>query len=285
MHAAIPSVILSHYQVAPLLATHARGETSADTSPDLGLTQVGVILDAGGIGFPGGERLSWADAVEIAEDAVGCYAVEGDAIRKIQAFSRRTRRQVSLMPTAGAPTLLIAGFPMHRIKGTDPRQDTLTKIKTIAPVTGSVLDTSMGLGYTAIQAARTADTVLTIELDPGVIDVAAQNPWSSELFTHPRITRMQGDAAALIQEMDDALFTRILHDPPTIQLAGDLYSGAFYRELYRVLKRSGRLFHYIGDPNSAHGARYTPGIMRRLEAAGFRGVSKRPEAFGVVGYK
>ena len=62
------------------------------------------------------------------------------------------------MPTSGAPTLLIAGFPMHRIKNIDPHRDTLNKIKAARP-SGQVLDTSMGLGYTAIQAARTSDHV------------------------------------------------------------------------------------------------------------------------------
>jgi hypothetical protein len=174
---------------------------------------------------------------------------------------------------------------MHRIKNIDPHKDTLAKIRTIAPMTGRVLDTSMGLGYTAIQAARTAQEVVTIELDPAVVEVSAQNPWSRELFSNPRITRMIGSAVDVIEDFEDGAFVRIMHDPPTVQLAGELYSGAFYRQLYRVLGRSGHLFHYIGDPKSVHGARYTPGVIRRLEEAGFRGIRKHPEAFGVVGYK
>ena len=280
-----PAIILSHFTIAPLLRAHANGETTAHISPDLGLTTVEVTLDADGATFPDGARLAWGDAEAIADDEVGCFAVEAGEVRKIQAFSEVTRRHVSLMPTTGAPTMLVAGFPMHRIKGTDPLRDTLAKVKTIAPITGRALDTNTGLGYTAIQMARTAQAVITIELDPAVIEVAEQNPYSRELFSNPRITRVTGDSYDVVAELPDASFSRILHDPPTIQLAGDLYSGDFYRELYRLLQKGGRLFHYIGDPNSGHGAKFTPGVIRRLEAAGFTRVQRRAEAFGVSAIK
>src|SRR5690606_958715 len=110
-------------------------------------------------------RLTWDAAQTIADAEIACFALENGAIRKIQAFSETTNRHCSLMPTTGAPTLLLAGFPMHRIKGIDPHKDTLAKIKAARPA-GVVLDTSMGLGYTAIEAARAAERVITIELDP-----------------------------------------------------------------------------------------------------------------------
>ena len=81
--------------------------------------------------------------------------------------------------------MLIAGFVMHRIKDIDPMQDTLRKIATISPIGGRVLDTATGLGYTAIEAAKTADEVVTIELDPGAQQIARLNPWSQALFQTP----------------------------------------------------------------------------------------------------
>jgi hypothetical protein len=173
---------------------------------------------------------------------------------------------------------------MHRIKDTDPWRDTLAKTKTIAPLTGRVLDTATGLGYTAIVASETASEVVTIELDPAGLEIARQNPWSRELFERPNIQQLIGDAADMLPTLADASFARILHDPPQLSLAGHLYSEDSYRELRRVLARGGRLFHYIGDPNSPFGSRTTSGVMRRLHDAGFRRVVRRPEAFGVVAY-
>lgn len=181
--------------------------------------------------------------------------------------------------------MLIAGFVMHRIKDTDPMQDTRRKVAAIAPVVGRVLDTATGLGYTAIEAARTAETVVTVELDPGAQEIARRNPWSQELFSNPKIQQVMGDASEVVQTFEDESFARILHDPPTFSLAGDLYSGAFYRQLYRILKRGGRLFHYIGDPESKASGGVTKGALRRLQEAGFTRVVRRPEAYGVVAYK
>lgn len=70
----------------------------------------------------------------------------------------------SLMPTEGAPTMLISGIPMHRIKNTDPWRDTEEKIRAAGPIGVSVLDTATGLGYTASATAKMADCVTTIEL-------------------------------------------------------------------------------------------------------------------------
>jgi predicted methyltransferase len=151
-------------------------------------------------------------------------------------------------------------------------------------MTGRVLDTATGLGYTAIVAAATAAEVVTIELDPTGLEIARQNPWSRELFTRSNIQQRIGDAADILPTLADASFARIVHDPPQLSLAGHLYSAEFYRELRRVLARGGRLFHYIGDPASPFGSRTTSGVMRRLHDAGFARVVRRPEAFGVVAY-
>ena len=80
-------------------------------------------------------------------------------------------------------------------------------------------------------------------------------------------------------------FGAVLHDPPSMSLAGDLYSGVFYRELYRVLKFGGRLFHYIGDPRSAFGSGVTRGVIRRLGEAGFVKIELKPRAYGLTARK
>jgi uncharacterized protein len=279
------AVILSYIQTRPLLEARKRGQVVVETSLDLGMTTSSVTLITEGVTFPGGEQLDWSSIEKISQSEANCYTVAGQGIQAIQVFSTETNRLCSLMPTQGAPSMLIAGFVMHRIKELDPWQHAQRMIASLAPVSGSVLDTATGLGYTAILAARTAESVTTIELDPGVQAIAQLNPWSLGLFANPKITQMMGDAYEVVPTFADKSFDRIMHDPPTLKLAGELYSGAFYHELYRILKRGGRLFHYIGDPNSKASGSVTRGVMRRLQEAGFSRVVRRAEAYGVVAYK
>jgi hypothetical protein len=275
-------LVLSHVQAAPLLRARAAGASTAKCSADLGLSTVAVTLSDAGARFPIGETVTWDDLARIADTENTCFLVEDGAPEPIRVFSETTGWVRALMPTAGAPTTLVSGITMHRIKDIDPWHDTERKIRATAPVTGRVLDTATGLGYTAIQAARSASEVITIELDPAALEIACLNPWSRELFTSPKINRIIGDAAEEVMRFPAGFFTVIIHDPPMLNMAGELYSLAFYRELRRVLARKGRLFHYIGDPESASGRNTTRGVMRRLQEAGFARIVRRPEAFGVV---
>ena len=230
-------------------------------------------------------RLPWNQLAEVSENNNTCFTWQADHFEKIQQFSGFTNRFCSLMPTEAAPTLLIAGFPMHRIKGTNPYRDTLSKIKCIRPIKGRVLDTTTGLGYTAIEASREASEVTTIEIDPAVLEIARANPWSRGLFEHTNIRQLVGDSRDLVEDFAENSFSRIVHDPPTRSLAGDLYSGEMYRQLFRVLTRGGRLFHYTGNLESGLGSGVVKGVLRRLQEAGFTQVRPAPQAYGVIAYK
>lgn len=275
-------IVISQSQVAAILKARAEARASTTTSLDLGLSQVEVNLEPGGVVFPDGQRLDWECVEEISRSETTCFSVENGRAEKVQFFSPKLNRFYSLMPTERAPTMLLSGIPMHRIKGIDPEEDTRRKIQTLAPITGRVLDTATGLGYTAIAAARSAAEVVTIELDATVLEVARRNPWSRALFDNPKIRQMIGDSFEEVPKLADESFARIFHDPPTFRLAGDLYSAEFYRQLFRVLKRGGRLFHYIGDLESTSGRVVTRGAVRRLQEAGFTRVERRPEAFGLT---
>lgn len=280
-------IILAFPQAKTLLAAHRDRLTAAETSVDLGRTTLTVTLDDGGVHLAPGVCVDWATVDEIAANDVNCFAIQREpdgacAAHKIVRFSEESNRVYSLMPTLSAPTMLISGIPMHRIKGTDPMRDTREKIKAVGRIHGRVLDTSMGLGYTAIAAAKLAAHVTTLEIEPTVEELCRLNPWSQELFTAPNITRLMGDSYALVEEFDDDAFDVIIHDPPAFAIDGELYSAAMYRNFFRILRSGGRLFHYIGNPESKSGKTVTRGVLRRLQECGFVRVSPRPAAFGVA---
>src|SRR5260370_242578 len=158
------SVILSYIQTRPLLEGRKRGQVVVETSLDLGISTTGVMLSTEGVSFASGERLDWASVEKISQDTVKCYTISVKGMQAVQTFSKATNRLCSLMPTRGAPSMLIAGFVMHRIKELDPWQHAQRMIATLAPVSGSVLDTATALAYTATLPATTPDTLTTIHL-------------------------------------------------------------------------------------------------------------------------
>lgn len=277
--------VISHYQARSLLERRTRPGELIECSLDLGLTTTSACIEKNGAEFTDGTTLTWEAIIEVCQHENNCFRIHEAQVEKIIIFSEYTNRTYSLMPTRRAPTMLISGIPMHRIKATDPYQDTLEKIKVLKPVSGHVLDTATGLGYTAIEAARSATQVITIELDPAALEIAWNNPWSRQLFENRKIEQRTGDSFEEIEKFENGFFSCVIHDPPAFSLAGDLYSLEFYLELHRVLRPRGRLFHYIGDPESRSGRNITASAIRRLKSAGFSRIVRKPAAFGVLAIK
>lgn len=276
-------IVLSHYQTHKLI--NARGNRdNIEVSPDLGLSTVKVRIGEM-VHFPDEYPITWTLVEEIEEKKNNCFQIENGEAVSIQVFSEVYNRIYSLYPTQSAPTMLISGIPMHRIKDTDPWKDSQAKIKAFGTVGGQILDTATGLGYTAILAAENAERVMSIELDPAVQWIAKQNPWSQLLFKNTKISLRIGNSADIIKALDDHSFNGIIHDPPMISMAGDLYSLAFYKETFRVLSPNGRLFHYVANPESTSGKSITQGVVKRLYEAGFSRVVLSPEAFGLMAFK
>lgn len=285
--------VLSHIQVKPLKEAWQRdpAEQAIDVSLDLGRSQTSAQLSESGLQFEHPQlsaTIRWEMLDEILANENGSYQLFGSEgeIERINFFSEEMQRAYSLFPTRSAPTMLVSGITMHRIVDCDPWLDTQNKLKALGrPPSGAVLDTSMGLGYTASLAAESASHVLTIEIDPTVVSVCRANPWSQALFNRPNIERVIGHSWDVIETLPSNTFGAIIHDPPMFNMAGELYSLDFYKELYRVLKNRGRLFHYIGNPNSRSGASVTKGTIKRLKQAGFQKIAGRPAAFGVLANK
>ena len=75
------------------------------------------------------------------------------------------------MPREGVPTIQISGIPLHRIKGIEPYKDKQTKVSTYKPITGNLVDPSLGLSHTGIKPAKHAEVVIAIELELSAIGI------------------------------------------------------------------------------------------------------------------
>ena len=206
---------------------------------------------------------------------------------EIKFYSEKTRKFYKLIETSTWPTVKISGIFMHRVMNVDPRTDCILKIKALGKIEGIVLDTCSGLGYTSILSARKTEVkkIITIEKDENMIKIAKLNPYSKELFINPKIELINGDSNEEIKKFPDEYFNFIIHDPPRVSIAGELYSLEFYKQLFRVLKKGGKLFHYTGKPGIRQGKNYEKGISLRLIKAGFKKVERADYANGLVCFK
>jgi hypothetical protein len=245
-----------------LLAAARGGGESVACSVDLGWSTTSVAVDAGGWTWQG-RRYPFMERCR--ERTV--YRWAGAAFEPVARFGAGL---VKLVPTDwGPPTFEIDGIKMLPTRDVSPWEDARAKVALVEPRGRTILDTCGGLGYLAAWCvALGAARVLSFEKSPEVLWLRGLNPWS------PRpggaLELVEGDVLERIGTLPDAAFDAVLHDPPRFGIAGELYSLAFYRELARVLRPGGLLFHYTGSPNRLTSGRDVRAeVMRRLARAGF----------------
>jgi len=175
------------------------------------------------------------------------------------------------------PILEIDGLRMQLVKDfrtpLDYAKEVVHGLRIPVGQKAHVLDTCMGLGYTAIESAKKSgiEHVITCEFSEAVIKLAKWNPFSESLFEKGgKIEVVSGDIAELIKSMRSSSFDYIIHDPPRFSLAPQLYSSAFYADLFRVCKIGARIFHYVGSVGKKSGKHIEQGVMKRLMDAGFK---------------
>ena len=209
------------------------------------------------------------------------YAWDGRELWKVAIFDDGLYR---LRMMNGKPILEIDGLRMHLVKDFTDVFDYSKLVVRALRIRQSdvVLDTCMGLGYTAIAASKKADKVTAIELSPAVLAMAKWNPWSRELFELKRIEVIgKKDCFSYIKDAPSEKFTKVIHDPPRFSRAGELYSRKFYQELRRVCKAGALMFHYVGSLEKKK--RNIGGeIAARLEKCGWKVVKKDERLQGIL---
>ena len=279
-------ILLTAPAAADILRAAEREAAAVVTSVDLGRSETTLAIEDGEVRFPDGQTLPVGVLGGVTDDPDSVYMVMDSELAKVTWFAPETDKVYTLRATGSWPALEISGILMHRIKDTDPKRDAESKIATIAPVRGRGLETCCGLGYSAILGARSADRVTVFEIDPEVLRMTRLNPYSRPLYEGGNIDVRNEDVLEAIPDLADASFDYVLHDPPTLAVAGDLYGDDFYRQLLRVLRPGGKLFHYTGDPGSRSRGQDLPGrVKQRLSALGFARVRLEPAALGVSARK
>ncbi|MBN1501979.1 hypothetical protein JW930_00410 [Candidatus Woesearchaeota archaeon] len=268
-------MLLSYIQAKQLLQAKNAGLSSVEISLDLGRSISKIEIRYNKFFFPDKQELTEYNIKNVLKKDTNCFLIRNNDIEKIQFFSEKTNRYYKLFPTKSWPTIEISGIRMHVVKDMTPKQDTEKKIELISPCIGYVLDTCTGLGYTAIIASETADSVFTFEIDEAVIELQKINPWSKELFENEKIHRYEGDTFKEIKMLKSDFFDRIIHDPPRLSLATLLYSQEFYNELFRVAKQQGKIYHYTGRPGAKNrNINLAKNVIKRLSIAGFSGLEE-----------
>lgn len=268
-------MIISNYQSQQLLEAKKKGLKSIEISLDLNMAKTKIKIENEYFIFPDNQKIIETQLKKPMKDITSCFLIKDNSLIKIQLFSEQTNKFYKLVPTKDAPTLEISGIRMHVTKEFTPIEDTKRKIESISPIKGIVLDTCMGLGYTAITASKTADFVFTCEKDENVFEIARLNPWSKELFNNKGISILKTSIFDEIKIFKSDMFDAIIHDPPRFGLAIELYSLEFYKQLFRVLKKGGKLYHYTGSPGiKFREINLAKNVAGRLKSAGFKSIKK-----------
>jgi predicted methyltransferase len=238
------------------------GAAAVDCSLDLQRSTCRVALEQEAWSVAG-ERFPYPDPCR--ERTV--YYWDGSAFLPVQRYGAGL---VKLVPTDwGPPTFEIDGIKMLPSARVSPWEDAQRKVALIQPRGKVVLDTCGGLGYFAAWCLQgAAGEVLSFEKNAEVLWLRDLNPWSPRAT--PPLALAHADVAQEIGGLAARSVDAILHDPPRFGTAGELYSLQFYRELARVLRRNGRLFHYTGTPNKLTSNRDVPReVGKRLRQCGF----------------
>ncbi len=257
------------------------GHLSFLMSLDLGLTKELIEIKTQEFVIIRNNKIFFEEFNKIKENTF--YAIINNKLFAIELFSNETNLYYKLKPTNDWPSLMLSSVPMHRFKSSTPKISAELMVKEISPINGIVLDCCAGLGYTSVIEANQPNCkeVISFEKDNNVLEIASYNPYSNDFFLNKKIKLYKESVFEGIKKFENNYFDRILHDPPTVSFAKELYSIHFYKELYRVLKKEGLLYHYCPNPKKTKGNEFFKIVEKLLKQAGFINVKYNPNSSGI----
>ncbi len=265
-----PTPLLTERECRALRDARAAGGARIECTLDLGLTRSALTSRADDWTWDG-RNFPYAESCRPRT----IYYWTGSGYEQVAQYATALFK---LVPTEwDVPTFEIDGIKMLPSAKVSPYADAERKVALIAPRGKTVLDTCGGLGYFAAWCLRGgAARVLSFEKHASVLWLRSLNPWSPDSPWQPTPGRalqlVHGDIVQQVVALPDSSVDAILHDPPRISIAGELYSQAFYDQLVRVLRPDGTLFHYTGEPQSvSRGRKLAKEVIERLRRAGLAG--------------
>jgi predicted methyltransferase len=271
-------VFLDSYTAERILSAYNDGSTEVEVSLDLGVTTRRISLSS--------QLWNREQLEKISQDEESVYFVNDEGLFKAALSGKHFYKLMPIVKNQ-APALMIDDILMHRVRDTTPMDDAFMKAEYCARKGIDMLEICTGLGYASIACLqKDVRSIVTIEKDASVLELARLNPWSRRLFSDERVTIINADATQEIENIADKSFHAAMLDPPWFSLAPELYTTEFYSHLYRVLRRNGTLLHYVGSAESKHWRiDLQRGIMKRLRDAGFGTVTRKEDVQSVLAFK
>src|ERR1700738_4388362 len=113
-------MVLSFLQVEPIIQAIRSHQSQVETSLDLNLSKTTINIVGQEAVLPDGQKLNLKQLQKIVKKDNKCFLIENSEIIPIQEFSQTTNWMRTLYPTQNAPTTLVSGIHMHRIRDIDP---------------------------------------------------------------------------------------------------------------------------------------------------------------------
>ena len=265
--------IISSSELREINKAIEEGLDSLEVSLDLGINKTKVKLEKKA--FIINDQI--VKTKKIKEDDKSCYLITENGLEKAQFIFNDSGKFYKLVPTQFRPILKISGTSMHK-------KEFLNKLKK-DKLYGNVLDSGTGLGYSSIIVSKTADKVITVEIDENVIEIAKLNPYSQELFNSRNIKRILGNICGDIKKFKEKEFNFVILDGGSVKGSEEFFSLENYKEVFRILKHDGKLYHYVPNHQIKRGRDFATEIISRLQKSGFRDIFRDKEGSFLIAKK